>query len=76
MRYSLVDESKQPWFAEDFGSESDAAKYWEIEERAVDFQKAVENRTFALYESFYHDLMVKDLAATFAEAVKSQSHGE
>lgn len=35
--------------------------------RAMDFQTAVESRTFAMYESFYADLHFADLAMVFSE---------
>lgn len=58
---SHVDLSNQPWFAEDFGSSSDVSKYWEKPNRASNFQKAVEKRTFALYQAFYTDLKMDEV---------------
>lgn len=60
---------RKPWFS-NHAEEEDSYKFWTIE-RAKDFQKAVEKRTFSLYEKFYSDLEIDQLTNVFVNALES-----
>ena len=73
--YSLIDFDlkNQPWLANNL-EDNDSFHYW-TGERASNFQKAVENRSFSLYKIFYEDLEFYSLKSIFEEALKNRGIG-